>query len=203
MTRFLFILLALFPLVGKTSVELKVGDVLLQPLKCWTCSLIEAEEGSIYSHMGLVLEVHPEVKVAESLGSVKLIPLKEFLQKTESGQRVSVRRFKEKKMQSLVLKNERELIQHYYSKYDGLQYDSEFLWDNFDEHGNEKLYCSEMITKLLMDVFKIELPMKRMRYVIKREEWIQYFRGLPPDGKWGNSPADFEKSPLFVEIGEL
>ena len=49
--------------------ELKVGDVLLQPLSCWSCSLIEAQEKSIYSHMGVVIENDPEVLVAEASSS--------------------------------------------------------------------------------------------------------------------------------------
>ena len=60
-----------------------------------------------------------------------------------------------------------------------------------------------MVTKLLSGFMGIELPMKRMKFDINRDQWIQYFHGNPPDGKWGNAPASFEKSELFYEVGEL
>jgi hypothetical protein len=60
-----------------------------------------------------------------------------------------------------------------------------------------------MITKLLSSFTGVELPIKRMRFDVNRDAWVQYFRGTPPDGKWGNSPGDFERSDLFYLVGEL
>lgn len=183
--------------------ELKVGDILLQPRDCWSCSLIEAQEGSIYSHMGMVIEVAPLVKVIDALGSVKVSELSAFNLGTQKDQKMSVRRFRNEHAVEFIQKNKDRFVLFYLNNFDGLKYDHDFIWNNFDENGNEKLYCSEMVTKLLSGFLGIELPMKRMKFDKNRDEWIKYFRGDPPDGKWGNAPADYEKSDLFYEVGEL
>lgn len=203
MVKLIFSLLALLSFRVASAVELKVGDILLQPMNCWSCTLIEAEEGSIYSHMGIVVKTKPEVMIAEALGKVRLISLPAFLARTEKNQKVSVRRidnenavkhFQNYRMQFLIL---------FQNWFDNHEYDSDFLWDNVGTNGEEKFYCSEMITKLLKAFIGLDFPVKKMHFNVNRDMWIQYFRGTPPDGKWGNAPGDFEKSEWFYEVGEL
>lgn len=185
------------------ALELKVGDILLQPLHCWTCMLIEQQENSIYSHMGLVIQTKPKVVVVEAIGKVRTTSLEEFKARTKKNHLLSVRRFKDERVVQYLQDHRQELVQEFSLNYHGLEYDADFLWDNLSQDGQEKLYCSEMITKLLEGFLKIPLPIKKMNYTKNRELWIQYFKGSPPDGKWGNAPADFEKSKLFYEVGEL
>lgn len=199
MIKFILIL-ALLPF-SAFGLELKVGDIILQPLQCWTCYLIMAQEKSSYSHMGLVVQTRPEVLVAESLGSVKLTPLKEFLGRAR-GFNHSVRRFKDQSVVRYFFLQQKEFLKFFKEHYEGLPYDPQFLWENSDENGREKLYCSEMIAKVLEEFLRIEMPVKKMKYDINRDHWIEYFKGNPPDGKWGNAPADFERSPLFYEVGQ-
>jgi hypothetical protein len=153
--------------------------------------------------MGLVIQTRPTVKIAEALGNVRTLDLKEFAARTERNQRLSVRRFKDPKTVDYLQTNKRKLLKLFETHYEGLQYDQEFLWDNVDENKKEKLYCSEMIAKIIEEFLEIEMPVKKMKYDRNRTLWRQYFRGNPPDGKWGNAPGDFEKSPLFYEVGEL
>lgn len=188
---------------AQNALTLRPGDVLLQPLNCWSCFLIEAQENSIYSHMGVVLEVNPEIIVAESLGSVRKVSLKEFDKKTEKGQRIMVLRFRNEQISEDIQNDHSSFIKMFHDEFEGAAYDSEFLWNNFDENGREKFYCSELVSKLFHYFLKIEMPIKRMRYDKYREYWISYFRGNPPDGKWGNAPADFDRSELFYRVGEL
>lgn len=201
MNKLILSLLFLLPLKVR-ALELKVGDVLLQPLQCWTCYLIMAQENSAYSHMGLVVATKPSIKIAEALGSVRLTSLEEFRGRTKN-QKLSVRRFKDADLVNFIQLNSQRFLQDFKYNYEGLPYDQEFLWDNFDTSGNEKLYCSEMVSKMLTGFLGIAMPAKRMKYDINREHWTEYFKGNPPDGKWGNAPADFEKSNLFYEVGEL
>jgi hypothetical protein len=203
MNYLISVLLFSVSLASFASVELRVGDILLQPLDCYTCKLIEEEEDSIYSHMGLVIQVMPEIRIAESLGTVRLVSLEDFQARTEKKQRIGVFRFKHRGTVQRLQENRYELIQLFYNYFEGLPYDSDFLWDNHDASGAEKLYCSEMITKLLASFSNRPLPMKRMTYKKNRDLWVKYFNGTPPEGKWGNSPADFEKSKLFFEVGKL
>lgn len=199
MIKFILVLI-LLPL-SAFGLELKVGDIILQPLQCWTCHLIMAQEKSNFSHMGLVVKNGPEVLVAEALGSVKLTPLKDFLERSR-GLNHSVIRFKDQNVVRYFSRYKNEFLNFFQEHYEGLPYDPQFLWENRDETGQEKLYCSEMIAKILEKFLRIEMPIKKMKYDINRNHWIEYFKGNPPDGKWGNAPADFEKSPLFYEVGQ-
>jgi hypothetical protein len=200
----ILLVLALFSLVaGAKTLPLRPGDVLLQPLNCWSCFLIEAQEESIYSHMGVVLAVEPEIVIAESLGTVRKVSLKEFDKKTERGQKIMVLRFRNEKISAAIEADQPAFMKLFVDEFEGAAYDSEFLWNNFDESGREKFYCSEMVSKFLHYYIGIDMPIKRMKYDKYREHWITYFRGTPPDGKWGNAPADFDRSELFYRVGEL
>lgn len=202
MKNFGFLILALLPL-KLFALELKVGDVLLQPLNCWSCSLIEAQENSIYSHMGMVVQTTPEVVVVEALGTVRTIPFAKFDERTEKGQKLSVRRLRNDEAVEYIQQNKTKFKKYFTDHFEGLLYDHDFLWNNLDENGYEKMYCSELVTKYLRGFLGIEVKLKVMKFDINRDAWIRYFRGNPPDGKIGNSPASFENSDLFYEVGEL
>ncbi len=198
---FTLILLSL-SLEAHSQVDLKVGDILLQPLDCWSCSLIEAEEGSIYSHIGIVVAVDP-VMVAEARGKVKLVSLEAFDSTTQKNQNISVLRFQNPNAVAELQRNSNMFLQLFRTEFEGLAYDHDFLWDNFDQNGNQKLYCSEMISKLLQAFMGFEPIVKRMHFNKNVAEWERYFQGQIPRGKWGNSPASFEKSDHFYTVGEL
>lgn len=199
----LVLALVLFFTASASGLELKVGDVLLQPRQCWSCTLIEEQENSIYSHIGMVIQVEPELKVIDALGTVKLQDFEAFDSGTQKDQKISVRRLVREDAVQYLQENKHEFLNYYLQMFDGLKYDHDFLWNNFDENGHEKLYCSEMLTKLLQGFLGIEVGTRRMKFDKNRDQWIRYFRGTPPDGKIGNSPAVFEQSHLFYEVGEL
>ncbi|MBY0517537.1 MAG: hypothetical protein K2P81_11540 [Bacteriovoracaceae bacterium] len=198
--RMLFLFLISISFNLRALTVLRPGDIILQPLNCWTCSLIEAEEGSIYSHMGLVIKADTEIVVAESFGQVRALSLKDFLSKTEKHQAIKILRFKEDRIVDAYTKNKDRYFGLFLEEYNGRTYDSEFRWNNMDEHGNEKLYCSEFVTKFLMATIGYQFPTKSMHYLKYRKEWLRYFNGSLPEREIGNSPADFEKSDDFVEV---
>lgn len=199
----LVVLLSLLVTSGLwASVELKVGDILLQPLDCWSCDLIEDEEQSIYSHMGIVVSVDPVI-VADSRRKVETQSLKEFNSITEKGQAIRVLRFRNEKIVENFEDNSEEFLRVFMADFNGLPYDHDFLWNNLNPDGTQKLYCSEMVAKLLQAFLGIDPIVKRMHFSRNREQWEKYFKGNVPVGQWGNSPADFEKSDLFYEVGDL
>ncbi len=202
MRLFIPLVFLFISLTSWSSVDLKVGDVLLQPLDCWSCTLIEDEEQTIYSHIGIVVAVNP-VMVAEARGKVKMLSLAEFDSTTEKGQRISVLRFQNSKIVSELNSRSSEFLSLFRNEFEGLDYDKAFLWDNFDEKGQQKLYCSEMVAKLLQAFLGIDPIVKRMHFSRNRTMWERYFKGDVPVGKWGNAPADFERSEWFFEVGEL
>lgn len=199
--------LILILLLGRISslwaLELKVGDILLQPLHCSSCTLIEEQEGTIYSHMGMIIQIEPEVLVVESLGTVRSLSFEVFRARNQKEQNLGVYRLKDEKAVTSLSENQKQFSDFFFERFSGLTYDKEFLWDNLDEKGLEKLYCSEMITKLLNGFLQISIPTKIMKFDKNRDYWIRYFNGNPPDNKPGNSPGDFERSDLFHKVGEL
>lgn len=182
---------------------LKAGDVLLQPLKCKACSLIEAEEETIYSHIGVVLAVRPEVIIGEAFSTVRKISLKDFNAKTEPGQKIMAIRFRNEELSDHIQNSASAFMKTFDEDFLGAKYDHDFRWNNFDDKGNEKFYCSEMVSKLFQAFVGIETPIKRMHFQNNRDQWMIYFRGNIPDHEWGNSPGDFERSDLFYQVGEL
>lgn len=193
-TIFIFVA-TLLPAVFGANLNLKTGDLLLQPLGCWSCFLIEEQEATKYSHMGVYLNLDGQELVLEAYGEVKLTPLNNFLARTEGDEKVLVRRFNERKFSY-------EKVVDKSLSFEGLSYDDQFLWDNVNESG-EKLYCSELVYKLFYEFYGELLPLKPMRYDKNRPHWFKFFKGNIPDGKLGNSPGDFERSELFKTIGEL
>lgn len=182
--------------------ELKVGDILLQPLDCWSCDLIEDEEQTIYSHMGIVISTNP-ILVADSRRKVETQSLEDFDSITEKGQRIRILRFQNEKIVEELEKNSSKFHELFQTEFDGLPYDHQFLWNNFHESGVQKLYCSEMVAKLLQAFLGIDPIIKRMHFSRNPELWARYFNGNVPVGEWGNSPGDFEKSHLFYVVGDL
>lgn len=205
MIKLLSLFLVLFTL--NTHVQsapvLRPGDVLLQPLKCWACSLIEAEEETIYSHIGVVLAVEPELLIGEAFGSVRKIGFAEFNSKTQEGQKLMVLRFRNDDLSNDIQTTAIGFMKTFDQEFLGAKYDHDFRWNNFDETGREKFYCSELVSKLFQAFVGIESPIKRMHFQSNRDQWMTYFRGNIPDNEWGNSPGDFERSDLFYQVGEL
>ncbi len=186
--------------------DVQTGDILLQPLYCRLCELIELEEQSIYSHMGLVIQRETETFVLESFGSgVKIVTFDEFNKKTQKSQKLRHLRFKNPERAKFLAEpiQTARLILNFKKKYEGLSYDENFLWDNVDENGREKLYCSELVVKILNEIMEWNYPIKRMHFSRNVADWDRYFRGSTPRDEWGNSPADFEKSPEFIHLGDI
>ena len=182
------------------GLNLKSGDLILQSNPCYLCNLIEAEEHSPYSHMGVLVFENGTWSVLESWGIVKMTPLNEFLSRRKTDSRSLVLRasYPSNKLRL----NPKNLMNRFNLQFKGLSYDSDFLWNNSDQYG-EKLYCSEFIAKFLQPFLIRLIPTKPMHYFVNREYWIQYFHGNPPDGAPGISPGDFEHSPNFHSVGFL
>jgi len=195
MVNLLLLVFILIP--ARASVELRPGDVLLQPLNCHTCTLIEQEEDTIYSHIGLVISTFPDVMVAEAYGKVRAIALKGFNLRTQKNQKLAVLRFRDQTFQYELLERSREMHSFFKTHFEGKKYDAKFSWDN------ENLYCSEFVAKFLESFLPVRMPLKRMHFDKNRFQWFRYFKGEIPDGDWGNSPGDFEQSELFEKVGEI
>jgi hypothetical protein len=200
----LFLLINLAPSFAATDVgihDLKSGDVILQSQACFVCQLIEEEENSPYSHIGVIVTpTQGEPLVLESWGYVTNTPLSEFLARRKRNTRSMILRPRSSFKLASIEAN--ELMDRFVNYFAAKTYDPEFLWNNRDENG-ELLYCSEFVAKFINPFLDYRITPKAMHYERNRSAWMHYFRGNPPDGKPGLSPGDFERSPLFQKIGLL
>ena len=172
----------------------KTGDILLQPLKCWSCSLIEQQEKSDYAHIGMLVKKDGQDFVLEAYMEVRLIPLAKFLEKTHPDKRVKVLRLSHstENLTQSMLDDANEML--------GNPYDANFLWDNFVKD-KESLYCSELLYKVLRPyIYFIDLAPKKMLFDVNPKAWDRYFRGNTPRGKLGISPEDFNLSSDFQTV---
>lgn len=197
--RGLLIIASILLAFNANAIHLKNGDIILQPTSCYLCSLIESEEKTEYSHMGVLVTDGVHWNVMEAWGTVRLTSLGEFLSRRKKNSKSLVLRADHLQNQTV---RSSDLLIRFISHFEGLHYDSHFLWNNSDDRG-EKLYCSELVAKLLNPFLKEGIQTKPMHFEVNREFWIQYFHGTPPDGQPGLSPGDFERSPLFHKVGFL
>ena len=177
---------------------LRSGDIVLQPLKCKLCSMIESETGSIYSHIGIAIETAPnQIMIAEAFaGKVQIVSMQEYFSKTEIGQPLLIRRSKE--IQNLG-SNKKEtfkklLLSLFIQKFLNKPYDHFFSMDE------GKYYCSELVLKLLNPFLRNKIKTKPMDFTTNSEFWDKYFHHNVPNGMPGISPADFENSKLFETV---
>jgi hypothetical protein len=183
------------------SLTLKTGDILLQSVPCYLCSLIEFEENSTYSHMGIVVVEENGVSVFESWQKVEKISLRDFLNKKKADSQTLILRPTAFANATASI-SAKSMVAFFNRWFAGKHYDDDFAWNNSDELG-EKYYCSEFVAKFLNHFLPVPFSPKPMHFQKYRAEWIKYFRGTPPDGMPGISPGDFERSPLVTRIGYL
>ena len=187
--------------------DLQVGDMLLIPLNCYSCSIIESETDSRYSHSAVVLKNMESGKlvITEALLGVGEVDLKSFLGRVRPGHDVDIYRPKEwRKLSSLKKRQlEKKLWSDFKKKFEGLSFDPAYLWNNRDENGKEKLYCSEYLAKLLNPYLKKDIPVKPMDFRDNWDFWYRQYEGDVPQGQPGNGPGDIEHSRHFLFLDSL
>lgn len=177
------------------------GDVLLLPMRCTLCQAIARETGSPYAHSGVLLQ-GPEGKwwVAQALGKVELISLDKFLSMAwPLGDYGHFRHHQLQKNPQLA----KGLWSIFKTSFEGAPFDHAFLWDNFNQLGQEEYYCSEFVAKFLNQILPAPIAPAIMDFSLEWEFWLKYFShyGVTvPQGKRGLAPADIEHSPDFMPV---
>lgn len=198
-------LLPFFP--ARAQVDLRVGDILLLELPCYSCQRIAQETRSRFSHSGLILQnEHGELVVAESLNTVRVVGLQSFVNRSTKGATVKLMRtdeWQESDTENSNQSREKKMWSVFQNQYNGLLFDHSFLWNQRDQWGREMLYCSEFIAKFLNHFVARPLLPTPMDFSLHWDFWVKYFKGAPPQGELGNSPASFETSPGWFEVGEF
>ena len=180
---------------GSERLKFMPGDIILTPMNCYLCKVIEKTTNSIYSHLFIYLG---KDKFAHSLSKVELIDLagiKKLVDKSRPS--MHLRHIDSKRFSG------GHFLKVFMSYFKGLSYDKAFLWDNVDENGREKLYCSEFVAKFYAKAYNIKLDTLPMEYNEYREFWRGYFEGEIPDGLPGMTPSSFDKSEDFKIINKI
>lgn len=207
MKRFIVFILALLSVTTQVqALELQNGDILLISLNCYECRVIESETNSKFSHSGVVIKDESgEVRIGQSLGMVALYPVEQFLKNRTPGLTVDV--YRPKQFLKLSSKERQfldsQMLHVFKTTFKGLPFDHNYLWDNFNERGQELLYCSEFIAKFLDHFLSQPTIPYPLSYKKHEEYWRKYFKGIIPEGVLGNSPASFSKDARFVFVGTL
>ena len=181
------------------------GDVVLLPLKCYLCRAIEIETNSPWAHSGIILrDEEGRLFVAHAHDKVIRESVETFWARTAPGQIPAV--FRARAVSELCRDKRncdsfsQKLLSRFQTEFEGLPFDRDFRWDNFDESGREMLYCSEFVAKLLAPFVASGLPPRPLTYNLLPEFWDSYFKGHVPEGIPGNAPADFARSPEFESV---
>ena len=88
-----FILLIIVFSFSLKAFELQSGDIILISFNCYECRVIESETNSPFSHSGVVVKNEKgELMVAQSLTTVRLSSLQDFLMNFTLNIKVSMRK---------------------------------------------------------------------------------------------------------------
>ena len=203
--RIFFTLAFLLLTIASVAQELRSGDVILQSFNCRRCRLIQSESNSPWNHVGIVVkDQNGEIKIAESYTGVALIEPNKYLARGT----LNVL-FRSKELLNLFenaeafAQFETKLTQLYYDKFQGASYDTAFLWDNMGSNGQETLYCSEFVAKILNPFLSETIVPYPMSFQKNYEAWKVVFKGNVPEGLPGVGPVYFSRSNFFLQIGQL
>ena len=190
LTNVLF-LLVLLGSSASFALTLKPGDVILIELRCYSCSIIADETNSRFSHSGIVIgKQNDQIQVAQAFGPVHITSLEKFLNQRVKGTTALVLRSDELKVSAQQLRDE------FNQSWKGIPFDSNYTW------GNDKLYCSEFVSKFLEVFLGPVLPPKPLDFSRNWDYWSRVMNPVP-QGKPGNSPGDLERSSVFFHVGEI
>lgn len=189
--------------------EMRPGDLVLMSYNCFGCLIIENETSSKYSHIGVVLSNNGgKITLAQSVGNVHQVKLKKFLKNSRVKTRPGL--FRSYQLDELYISQPEkfeefaeDLNSVFWKSYNGLGFDHQYLWDNIDGSGKEKLYCAEFITKLLNHFLWPKMLPLPMTFDRNFDFWDRYFRGNIPAELDGVSPASFTRSALFFKVFDL
>ncbi len=182
--------------------DLLPGDIVLISLNCYICPIIENETDSTVSHLAVILKkTNNDYLLAHAYGEkVTTILLTDFLKLKRNNSFVFHSRHNQsQKRQHFLSQN---LLSVFSNNFNTNKYDPDFLWDNYDESGKEKLYCSEFIAKLLNPFFSNKIPTRPMSFDKNYDFWFEYFKGDVPNNLQGVTPAHFLLWP-FNNLGLL
>ena len=174
---------------NKSPVEdVKEGDVIFQTSLSHQSPLIKAATRSSITHCGIIVMRNGEPYVLETLKTLVVTPLDEFIARGKDGKYW----LKRSKLEDIKIE---------YKHYLGKPYDLAFKFDN------DIFYCSELIYDIYKNQLGIELckPKKVSEYLILGTEHIQQIENAMKQRdisteQYVVAPVDIFKSEYWVDV---
>ena len=162
--------------------QVREGDIIFQTSQSSQSKYIQKATQSTYTHCGVIVKVGNEYKVLETLRTIRLTPLKKFIERGRN-QKYWIKR------------SDLKDIKINYDQYLGRTYDLAF------KANNSKYYCSELVYEIYKRQLGINLcdlhPIKS--YAIKGLERTIEKRGMNLN-ELVVAPSDLYKSPYLHDL---
>lgn len=187
----------LLNLVGCQKYTPLNGDIIFQTSLSNQSKAVQLATRSPYSHMGIVCVVSERVYVFEASRTVKLTPLREWVNRGKDGKYIVKR-----------LKNRNDVLTEatvakmlsYGKTFEGKPYDLYFEWSD------ERIYCSELVWKIYEHTTGLKIgELKRLKdFDLSRPEVIakikERYGDSIPENETVISPESMFNSPLLVTV---
>ncbi len=124
--------------------DFQEGDILLQHIPSYLCSVIADVTNSQYSHCGIVAYYRDQLSVLEAIGPVKYTPIKKWLNRGSYGRFTQLRpKITNSAMKANAIIEARKHL--------GKPYDIQYKMDDAN------IYCSELVYKAFLKGCKIKI----------------------------------------------
>lgn len=179
------------------SGELRDGDILFQEFPSAQSAAIKIATGSDYTHCGIVFHNDSgKTVVWEAVNPVRITPLEEWIGRAADSFYVAMRL---KGADTILTDSVIEEMKRYGATLLGKPYDLYFNWDN------DRIYCSEYVSKIYHEGLGIELsklrPIKDYNLdhpIVQQKLRERYGENIPYDEP-AVSPQDLFDSKLLTE----
>lgn len=198
----LYIFLILFLLFGCSNAstgQLHNGDIIFQTSRSSQSAAIQIATHSKYSHMGIIFFKEGKPCVFEAVRTVQYTPLKQWIDRGNSGHYVIKRlRNADKVMTAQAI----EKLKSVAANFQGKPYDITFEWSD------DNIYCSELVWKIYDRGIGIQVGrLKKLRDfdlsndAVKNKMKERYGDQIPLD-ETVISPGDMFSSELLKTVSE-
>ena len=178
--------------------NLKVGDLIFQSSLSGQSHAIQLATGSMFSHVGMIIEDQCELKVIEAVQPVKITALKTWIGYGDGGH-YWVKRLK---ADTLLTKSAINQLDSITRSYLGKNYDLYFGWSD------ERIYCSELIWKAYKQALNLEIGKLRklstfdLSHPIVKQKLTERYGSNIPMNEDVIAPGDMFESELLELVLE-
>lgn len=130
------------------DLQLKEGDIIFQTSLSSQSLAMQRATQSRWNHMGIILKHNGRLMVFEAVDAARFTPVNVWVKRGKES-RCVVKRLKN--LDSIVTPMALEKLESLAARFEGRPYDTQFDWSD------EKVYCSELVWKILQRGLNVEV----------------------------------------------